>query len=241
MTRIIGHLCVKNEADRYLSDVLDWHHRFLDDLYVYDDVSTDETATVAAKHATVRTRFLGISFEQDESCFRGLAWESMAHDLRPEAGDWILCLDADEFFVSSWVQPRQALEDLIGRVSEHCTGIDLRIHEIFDIRNGVPMRRVDGFWGAITGTRLVPYLDEDQFTSKAMGGGSVPASALRCRYDAQHLDGSILHYGYARPADRATKHQRYTNHQSSGHNPRHIESILTRPHLEPIYIEGGLP
>lgn len=243
MSRIFGHLCIRNEADRYLADVLGWHGAFLDAIHVYDDQSDDASRFVARElGAVVTVRLEGVpSFFEDESRFRSSGWELMEASLEPTSDDWILCLDADEFFVSPSEPERRALERMIfmADLLRDVHAVDLRIDEIFDVVAGVPMRRTDGFWGGIHGVRLVRFQPDARFRSKAMGGGSVPTYAAHA-YDAKVYDCSLLHYGYATAEDRAAKYQRYSRLAGNGHNPVHIESILTQPVLRSVHLDRVL-
>ena len=230
--RIIGHLVIKDEADRYLERVLRWHSDVCDELFVYDDGSTDDSVAVASQYATVVSA--GSSqFMSHEGACRQAAWDSMAAVMRPSAGsDWILCLDADEFTVSKSETKREGLERLADGAGT-ANSVDLRIDEIFDVVAGVPMRRLDGFWGGIHAPRFVRFLEGGRFTHKEMGGGSIPA------YGTPGLDATgdtlgILHYGYATAADRVAKHGRYSSKTNNGHNKAHVASILTAPTLRSV-------
>lgn len=237
MTRIVGHLCVRNEADRYLKEVLDWHSQILDEIFVFDDQSDDDTAAVASDFATVEVRTTGSGFMEDESAFREQAWTQMEAVMGLEVGDWILCLDADEFFVATSATERKELDWALRDLGE--TSVDLRIDEVFDVRDGLPYRRTDGFWGDIHGTRLVKYMPKGHFQQRPMGGGSIPTYGYANVWDARNEDFGILHYGYARPEDRQAKYDRYSN--KAGHSSVHIESILQPPTLEPIHLVRNLP
>lgn len=233
---IYGHMVAYNEADRYLSDVLIWHARFLDGFHVYDDDSTDLTFEIAdqAPNTVAESRPEGVSsFLEDESSFRQAAWESMERMLRPTSEDWILCIDADEFLVSD-SDERAGLEGLIEAASA-VGAVKLKIDEIFAVSSdGLPWKRVDGFWDEISGVRLVRYVPGSVFKARKMGGGSVPVLGPDAPLDMTQEPTRILHYGYARAEDQAEKYLRYSNLDNNGHSRKHINSILDEPTLEPV-------
>lgn len=235
--RIYGLMVTHNEGSRYLADVVAHHAAFLDDLFVYDDQSTDDTADVARRAgAVVMTRSDQIpSFLEHEGVFRQAAWDSLDDVVKPAAGDWVFALDADEYFITETPDTRSQLEAAITAAEAH-DGVRLRVDEVFAVRAGRPYRRVDGFWGEITAVRLARWKRQGEFRDQRMGGGSVPTYAIDDCVSQVSALYSILHFGYARAADRRERHQRYVDHPSNGHNPRHIASILTAPKLERLEV-----
>lgn len=231
--RLIGLLCVRNEADRYLERVLQWHASFLDELFVVDDRSTDNSYAIAARWAHVVERPLSApTFLENESRFRENAWLACGWALDLTPADWVFALDADEFFSSNVEDERSTLERMTRDAGDR-PSVTMRVDEIFDVVGEVAMRRVDGYWNDIRATRLARFVPTlSSFMDRRMGGGSVPSYAYISTHDATKAPASILHYGYTQAADRQAKYERYTTHTDSGHNRRHIESILTTPRLE---------
>jgi glycosyltransferase involved in cell wall biosynthesis len=226
---IYGMICIRNEADRYLETVLAHHVPMLDDLVVYDDCSTDDSARIAARYGRVITRSWAVpSFAEHESRFREAGWQALVEELEPRhRQDWILCFDADEFLMAPPETVRAAVVESDAAGYE---AIQVRIHEIFDDSEG-PKRRVDGFWGAITAPRLVRYRAGARFLDREMGCGSAPVfSGVACRSFTEQI--AIWHLGYLRDEDRLAKYERYVG--KPGHSRSHIESILTEPTLEPV-------
>lgn len=214
----MAHFVVRNEADRYLHECLAWTAQYVDHIHVYDDKSTDGTPFIADMvGAEVHVRPPDApSFMDNESEFRQAAWESM----QAKEGDWILCLDADEFLTSS---PRPYAQDL-SKV--------FRVDEVWEIVDGIPKIRIDGYWDQITAARLVPWTNESQFNKQKMGCGSLPEIFSKSTFETLE-EPRILHYGYATQADKEAKYRRYKG--LSGHNPRHIESILKPGELKYYY------
>lgn len=220
-------MVTRNEATRYLEPCLESLTKIVDDVVIMDDRSTDDTIDICKAHgATVTSRPAGVpSFVEDESAFRSAAWRT----LRAAAGrhDWILCVDADEMLIARLGEVRRWL-DRMATLGEDVDGYSLKVREVFEIRDGVPMIRTDGYWGQITALRFCRWVPDDTFWERTMGCGSVPK---RVRIVSQAHSVEMLHYGYARPEDRDAKHRLYT--ARSGHNISHVRSILTRPTLEP--------
>lgn len=235
--RILGSLVVKNESDRYLYDCVKWNSSQLDDLFVFDDQSTDDTVEICedlGANVVVRDDSVS-SFLEHESNFRLGAWEAMEKTLKPEDGDWILSFDADEFLVSDLDYVRASLVSAIKLAeSDSSLGIVLKFHEIFGIENSVFMERTDGFWNKVRGPRLFKYVpDKASWSGKSMGSGSEPLYVVQGKKSERSFGLSFLHLGYAKKEDQISKHQRYSNLYDHGHNDKHIQSIIGKPKLQP--------
>lgn len=244
MNRLLGYMVTKNEADRYLDACLDHGACFLDGLALYDDQSTDETVQLAGKHSVKWCTRTGDvpAFLEHEGRFRQAAWDWFEDVLSPEPGDWVLALDADEFLVAE--------DDIRARVNKlievaerrDAWSIRLRIPEVFDAelvgedpyprRLENPRIRTDGFWGKIAGTRLFRWEGGGRFRDKSMGCGAEPDYVSKRSISEESSGVFLMHYGYAHPDDRATKHERYTTLIDHGHNNGHIQSIVQEPRLE---------
>ncbi len=241
--RIFGHVCVKDEAERYLAESLAWHLEFLDDVHVFDDRSTDDTADIAREAgAVVSVRpDRAPSFLTHEGNFRQAAWKDFQSTMEVTFDDWVLAFDADEFLVSPNEPERESLERLVqmSRV-EKAISWKIRVDEIFAFDHGQPMKRTDGFWGTIFGIRFFKYRAVSQFANRKMGCGSAPTYALQDPADATRMPTGIMHYGYARAEDQQAKHDLYSHVLHNGHSSAHIQSILKEPTLVPI-THGKVP
>lgn len=237
--RLHGLLCVRNEADRYLYACVAWHRAFLDGMFVYDDQSTDDSAEIARQlGARVETRPDNVmSFMQNEGEFRQASWEAFEIAMDPDPGDWVLAIDADEFLVvprgmdPAWLLRHTAC----ALIENRSIGCRLPVREVFAVNElGVPMIRVDGYWGGITGLRFFQYRTGGRFTNRKLGCGSTPFYVDPSE-ESKALE--LLHYGYARHADRIDKHNRYFG--QPGHSGTHIDSIIAEPVLVPW--SGAVP
>lgn len=226
--QVIAHMVTHNEAGRYLRHSIGWLDKIVDKIVVYDDRSTDRTVEICRDLGCVVYEREGSvpSFIGDEAEFRSAAWRTLAAHV--DKGDWILCIDADEFLIATNGETERGELDRLAEMAFGSDGYELNVREVFDVQGGEPMIRVDNYWAAITGVRFVEWTPEAAFPAKKMGCGSVPA-AISHTTIAPGLD--ILHYGYAAANDRQSKHDRYA--RRAGHNPKHIASILTAPTLKP--------
>lgn len=228
---IWGMMIVRNEADRYLQSVLEWHLNFLDDIFIFDDQSEDETVDLCLSYTdNVKRRPPSVPpFLEHEGFFRQWAWEDL-HNSGVSEGDMVLLIDADEFFVSD----RDELVALAALNDEMLTAgassVRFMMPEIWDYRGDDLFIRVDGFWNRNKNIRLVKYREGTTFAPKKMGGGSVPMW-----YTNEHVyEGidPIIHFGYLNSDDREAKSKRYTEIVGNGHSARHIASILDKPRLQ---------
>lgn len=228
MTRIIGHMVTRNEYGRYLTGTLPALAEHCDEVVVYDDQSDDGTLELARSTPRVHVRRRPdtvMSFADNESVFRQEAWWAMENLAHPEYGDWILCLDADEFLIING--PDDLHRILIDSLQQ---SLALPVDEVFGYdAEHRPLIRLDGYWGQITAARLVRWKPCGVFEGRIEGGGSVPSAWGRRTDPAEDL--RILHLGYAEPADRSNKYERYRT--TAGHNPTHVASIKGPSYLQP--------
>lgn len=235
-------MVIKNEKDRYLESCIRWAQQFLDEIFVYDDRSTDGSAELAHELGC-RTVLRGENvptFLEHEGRFRAAAWRSLESVMKPSSNDWIFALDADEFPVSDKDPIRLAIEKSIKKANYNGKpAVVLPFPEIFKIENGKFYSRVDGEWGRIRGSRLFKYRPNAQWNSKPMGCGSEPTYVAQGRASLNCFGLSVLHLGYAKVEDQYNKYKRYSSLVKHGHADKHIKSIVTPPKL--VEWEGPIP
>jgi len=231
MEEVFALIIVKNEAHRFLDSILAWHSTFIENVFIVDDGSTDETARICNKYAewVVRRPDDVPSFLEDEAAFRGWAWKAVGDCLELKEDDWLLLLDADEYYMPQWGV--QQIGDDARSIG--ADAIRFKMPEVWfadSMENGRHLYvRKDGFWNKNRNIRMVRYHRNATFKTGVMGGGSVPSDYNGCKIlDTNDV---ILHFGYLFPEDRLEKYERYKLIANS-HSQAHIDSILRMAELE---------
>jgi hypothetical protein len=235
--RVIAHMVIRNEMDRYLTTSIPWLRSVVGDcLHVHDDQSDDGTYEYLQHQGVTVTRRVDgePSFIAHEGRFRQAAWAAMENRFSPTEQDWILCIDADEFLLCAKPRPDTELRPVLDMEIRHAVieelgAIELHVAEFFGLKEGVPQMRIDGLWGQIEGIRLVRWRPGGQILDREESSGSVPMDWTAPSRHAREL--TIGHFGYVRPIDVAAKYERYKD--CRGHAREHIESIRSEPHLVP--------
>jgi glycosyltransferase involved in cell wall biosynthesis len=206
--RVLLSLLVKNEAGRFLPEVLTHAASCVDHVLIVDDGSSDDTVALC-RHLLRRTPHtiveLGTSTFHDEHRLRRQQWE-LARSLRP---DWVLCLDADEVF-----EPRmtKALRSLVDQDSHDA--VAFRLFDFWDQDH----YRDDALWSAHRTfrpflVRVLPTLTDDfQRSAQHCGRWPLAASLLRTALS----DVRLKHLGWSRPDDRRRKYERYQRLDPNG-------------------------
>lgn len=223
---IIGSMVIKNEIDRYLEASLTRLLASCQKVFVADDYSDDGSAELAEKLGATVWRNDGVSFKENESAFRQRAWDKMGTLFKLKETDWILSVDADEYFIGTLPKLKQLASE-----AKHRNCFSLPIPEVWQAE---PLQiRVDGFWRGNYNRRIAKYTRDVKFRDVPMGCGSVPYFGPSTELSMQL---GILHFGYAEEEDRKIKHEFYKSLPSHGHNQGHIDSIITKPKLEHLDI-----
>lgn len=226
---------IRNESDRYLQSSLVNLAAQVDEVFVYDDSSDDSSRDIAERiiNCTMESRpETATSFVENEGAFRNHGWESFVEKMNPSDGDWIVCLDADEFIVSSL--PLREIVD------NHSRGLRLHVPEAWELDpettqvKNVAKIRIDGFWNTNYSVRIFPFKSGLHFRNREMGVGAAP---IIDDY-VEERGVAILHCGYAEEIDRIEKYRRYKTYPK-GHNPKHIDSILAPATL--VFFSGKIP
>lgn len=229
---LITAMIVRNEADRYLPEVLTDAHVYSDKIVVLDDHSTDNTREVCREHdAIVYQHDYGKSiFWEREHTLREYLWK---HILPREAdpGDWILALDADEVMAEQFhvTLPKLMLQD-------HIHTYTMQIWEAWGDKYKI---RVDGTWNPLTKqtpmmTRFLPQINY-HFPQLGLHCGRVPMNIPKPWVPSGC---GVLHWGWADSEEHREKYERYTENDPNPHPQMkiHYESILTEPTLIDWYL-----
>jgi hypothetical protein len=227
--RIFGLTVGRNEAHRYLVSMLQHHLAIFDDVFFYDDRSTDETADIAAElncSGLVRPPHIP-SFTENEGDFREDAWFSFETAERPHPGDWVCVVDCDEFLVSDYGADPSLVRDTLEKVitaAGMSVAVNLNIPEVWGYdEDDTPLIRVDRLWNTIHAPRLFAYRPGGQYAQGHFGVPAVPSYVMGSPWFTTDLL-NLMHYGYAESSEWAGKYERYVGH--TGHSNAHVESIM---------------
>lgn len=227
--RLVAHLVVRNEAGRWLAPCLGRIVDQFEEVAVYDDQSTDETADIV--------RFYGCAYGRrpddtpglldHEAIFRQTAWRWVIDtlDLRPT--DAIVSIDADQTFCGV-DNPAQVIADTL-QAADAASAAAVPVAEVWSVTSGQPLVRIDGAWAGRPAAKAARAGWQPTFIDRALACGAVPVHRLEQTTPPPLV---LCHLGYLRGEDRVEKHARYRNRP--GHSRRHIESILTTPVVVPL-------
>lgn len=199
--KITLSMIIKNEADRYLKQVLEAARPCINAAVIIDDGSKDNSILVCKQILSgiplkiVRNKH---SLFKSESSLRQLQWNET---IKTNPG-WILNLDADEILEKKFIDNlKQLIDD--SQVHTYC-------FHLFDFWNETQYRD-DQYWCAhrsfmpflVKYNAFLPY----QWNEQPQHCGRFPANILK--YPSVGLNLRIKHMGWASEADRLSKAARY--------------------------------
>lgn len=194
-------MCVKNEASKYLRTMLEEVKKYIDEAVIIDDASTDGTVKICEEVLSgipLHIIHNEVSKFSNEVELRQQQW----NETLKTNPDWILCLDADEIFES---RMKDSIAALLNQ--EEIDVYYFRLYDFWDEK----YYRDDQYWSAHNHCYpfLLRYKKEFHYTWKMQ-----PQHCGRFPQNISQLSGAfcplrLKHYGWARPADRIAKYQRY--------------------------------
>lgn len=206
-SKVTLSMIIHNEADRYLRQALTAHREYIDEAVIIDDGSTDDSADIC------REVLQGIPLHlvrnpqssfHNEVQLRKQQW----HETVSMNPDWILNLDADEWFEP---QAQSMLAEITGQADYHT--IYLRLYDMWNETH----YRDDKYWSAHTVYRpfLFRYVPGIEYRWKEVPQhcGRFPLDVLEYSYWCHPL--RVKHYGWSRLEDRKAKYDRYMRLDSS--------------------------
>lgn len=219
-------MCIKNEADRYLRDVLTAAREYIDEAVIIDDGSTDASVEICKE--ILKDIPLHIVCNQEskfanEVQLRQQQW----NETIKTNPDWILVLDADEIFEENF---KYHVAELMNQDE-----IDVYYFRLYDFWSKTQYRE-DQYWCAHHYYRpfLVRYKKDFPYAWKmqAQHCGRLPENISQLPYATPHF--RLKHYGWANKKHRIEKYARYNAldpHAQFGIKEQY-ESILDEsPHL----------
>ncbi|MBS0629312.1 MAG: glycosyltransferase family 2 protein [Verrucomicrobia bacterium] len=199
--RLTLGMCVKNEANRYLRQVLEKASHYITNAIIIDDASTDNTPDVcreALQEIPLRLIQNTESKFSNEITLRKQLWE----EIIKTDPDWILILDADEIFEDQF---EQHLTELLRNPD-----VDAYAFRLYDFWDETHYRD-DPLWNAHT--RYIPFLVRYrpelsyQWRETPLHCGRFPMSIYHLRTLSSPL--RLKHLGWAKEEDRLEKYKRY--------------------------------
>lgn len=121
---IVGLTLVRNEQEIIL-DTLNHMACFCDRIYVYDDVSTDNTVNICKSHPAVTDILIGTSWSTDRTMAETINRNRLLDHARKDAkaGDWFVYMDADERIEYDWSR--------IAKIDQSVVGIRMKLFDYY--------------------------------------------------------------------------------------------------------------
>jgi glycosyltransferase involved in cell wall biosynthesis len=199
--KLVLSMIMRNEADRYLERALLEHRQYIDAAVIIDDGSTDDSVLLCERilqGVDLHIIRNPISRFSNEVELRKQQWrETIA--LEPE---WILNLDADEFFENRF---KTEVQRLINNQDA-----DLYYFRLYDFWNETHYRE-DQYWQAHSIYRpfLLRYQKDfiAEWQDTPQHCGRFPKNIASLSYAFSDL--RLKHMGWSNPMDRLAKYERY--------------------------------
>ena len=226
--KLVVGMLVKNEAKRYLKDVIKNISLFADELVVLDDNSTDETVDVIKRNSTIPTHVTFMengNFGENEIGLRKKLYQ-LVLEKNP---DWYMIIDADEIFSKA---SREKFEQLMKQDEVDVWGF--KLYDMWDEKH----YRSDEHWNAHEYPTLMLVRNikgfRPEWRETPIHCGRIPSNLWDLRTKSTDIM-KIKHYGWANPTDRKKKYERYVKFDPTGEYRGNIDQYLSildkRPNL----------
>jgi len=97
--KLVGITRIRNE-EGIIQNTLDHVAKFVDEVYVYDDASTDNTAEICENHKIVSEIFKNYTWDSSvngRAKAEGIMRQTLYEVAVRNGADWVYCFDADEY------------------------------------------------------------------------------------------------------------------------------------------------
>lgn len=222
--RLIGNMVARNEADRYLPEVLEHLSGIVDEIVFSDDASTDNTLNIAKQYGahTYSSPWDHSMFSENEGQLRQWSWANLSQ--HAQDGDWILAIDADEKLYETF--PGVTVRDLM---MSDAFIINIKFVHMWSDTHF----RVDKLWKPTNSQRMFRYRRGAVYRNRRLACGAEPTYVMEMmRFKNNYLVDSGLvmqHLGYVKDEDKRMKYDRYmTLDKGEFHNIDHLTSIMDK-------------
>lgn len=220
--RLIANMVARNEADRYLPEVLEHLSGIADEIVFSDDASTDNTLEIAKQYGahTYSSPWQRSMFSENEGQLRQWSWANLGE--HAQVGDWILAIDADEKLYETF--PGVTVRDLM---MSNAFVVNIKFVHMWSDTHF----RVDKLWKPTNSERMFRYKQGGVYRNRKLACGAEPTYVREMmRFKSNYLADSGLvmqHLGYVKDEDKRMKYDRYmTLDKGQFHNIDHLTSIM---------------
>ncbi|MBQ7056236.1 MAG: glycosyltransferase family 2 protein [Alphaproteobacteria bacterium] len=211
--RLIAITIVRNESSNYLRSWLENISNFADYHIFVDDASDDSTPDIIKEHLKKYPGELHIRktplFIKNEPLLRSELWDYTRRVARQ--GDWILIVDADEFYDETLLRLKPKL------LANKFPNIDVVKVSCLDMWNSTSFRK-DGYWSPFyTAVRLIRFYDVDfGANNTSLHMPAYPSSTDISKNLRKFVP--MMHFAYLRSADRLRRYNFYKSNVSPDEN-----------------------
>ena len=229
--KIIAQMVGRNEASKYLPEVLERLKSQVDEIVFTDDCSDDNTAEVASKYANVYKTPKPM-FTTHEGRLRRYAWLNLEN--HAAEGDWIIAIDCDEMLYDSSDITKTDIRQILN--SSEKDVVNVRFYHMWNNTQ----YRVDKLWAPNNSSRIFRFMSGAMFRDRALACGSEPTYVTDLINQRNYFVNSNLimqHLGYIKDEDKQSKYERYSTLDGGEfHALNHINSIVDP---NPVLINWG--
>jgi glycosyltransferase involved in cell wall biosynthesis len=229
--KIIAQMVGRNEASKYLPEVLERLKSQVDEIVFTDDCSDDDTAEIASKYANVYKTPKPM-FTTHEGRLRRYAWLNLEN--HAAEGDWIIAIDCDEMLYDSSDITKTDIRQILN--SSEKDVVNVRFYHMWNNTQ----YRVDKLWAPNNSSRIFRFMSGAMFRDRALACGSEPTYVTDLINQRNYFVNSNLimqHLGYIKDEDKQSKYERYSTLDGGEfHALNHINSIVDP---NPVLINWG--